>query len=285
LDEASFNRTEDASGGRRGGASTPELLVPRPAEWFLGGFHRFLQPYLRRHFHSIALDRDSRPEPGFAEDAPLIVYANHPSWWDPLVAHFLHRKLFPDRHFFAPIDADALEQYSVFAKLGFYGVRLSSVGGAASFLKKSLSILQHHDTAIWITPEGRFADSRDHAAELMPGLAHLCRRSDRAVVLPLALEYVFWDERLPVCLVSLGKPMRCGEQPDWSKPDWARHLTAELRAAQGRLAGLAVQRSAAPFDNLLRGVSGGGWIYDSCRRIKAWMTGKSFKAEHGEQFR
>lgn len=266
-------------------AAPAELLVPKSAEWFLGGFHSFLRPYLRRHFQTIALDRESRPQAAFAANAPLIVYANHPSWWDPLVAHFLHRTLFPGRHFFAPIDSAALEQYGVFEKLGFYGVQLSTVAGAAAFLKKSLSILSQHDTAIWITPEGRFADPRDDTAELMPGLAHLCRRSDRAIVLPLALEYVFWDERLPVCLGSLGKPLRCGDHPDWSKPDWARHLTMELRNAQQRLAELSMQRNAAPFDHLLRGVSGGGWIYDSCRRAKAWATGKPFKAAHGDPFR
>ncbi|MCS7470240.1 lysophospholipid acyltransferase family protein [Stieleria sp. ICT_E10.1] len=261
-----------------------ELLVKKSAAWFLGGFHAFLRPYLRRHFHSIAIDRSTHPAADFASDAPLIVYANHPSWWDPLIAHFLHRALFPQRHFFAPIDSDALEQYSVFEKLGFYGVKLSSTSGAASFLKKSVSILNQPDSAIWITPEGRFADVRDHGAELMPGLSHLCKRSDHAVALPLALEYVFWEERLPVCLVSLGVPLRTGDYPEWSKPDWAKHLAGGLRDAQTRLAELTISRSCEPFDNLLSGTRGGGWVYDSCRRVKAMLTGKSFKAGHGDQF-
>lgn len=264
------------------GAST-EWLVHRPAAWFLGGFHSFLRPYLRRHFHAIAIDHERRPPETLAPDAPLIIYANHPSWWDPLIAHFLHRSLLPDRHFFAPIDAEALEQYGVFEKLGFYGVKFSSITGAASFLKKSLSILNQSDSAIWITPEGRFADSRDYDAELMPGLAHLCWRCPHAVVVPLALEYVFWDDRLPNCLVSMGKPLRCGEQP-WTKPQWATHLASELRDTQQRLAQLSIQRSGEPFDNLLSGARGGGWLYDSCRRMKAWVTGKEFKAEHGGQF-
>lgn len=258
--------------------------VNKSAAWFLGGFHRFLRPYLRRHFHCIAIDRDSRPAADFARDLPLIVYANHPSWWDPLIAHFLHRTLFPDRHFFAPIDAVALEQYRVFEKLGFYGVQLSSNSGAASFLKQSQAILKEPDSAIWITPEGRFADARDHGAELMPGLSHLCKRSDHAIALPLALEYLFWDERLPVCLVSLGKPISTSEHSDWSKPDWARHLSDGLRETQHHLSRLAMRRSDEPFENLLSGSRGGGWLYDSCRRLKAFCTGKQFKSGHGDQF-
>ena len=280
-----MTQTDTSPDDRTGDLRRDELLVKKPAAWFLNGFHGFLRPYLRRHFHSVAIDRSSRPAEDFLGDAPLIVYANHPSWWDPLVAHFLNRSLFPKRHFFAPIDADALEQYGVLEKLGFYGVKLSSTSGAAAFLKKSVSILNHPDTAIWITPEGRFADARDHAAELMPGLSHLCWRSEHAIALPLALEYVFWEERLPVCLASLGTPMRVSDHPEWSKPDWARQLAAGLRDTQKRLSELSVGRSSEPFDNLLSGTRGGGLVYDSCRRLKAFVTGQSFQSGHGNQFK
>ena len=109
------------------------------------------------------------------------------------MAHFLNRTLFPRRQFFAPIDADALEQYKVFAKLGFYGVRMHTTSGAAAFLRQSLAILHAGDTAIWMTPEGRFADVRDRTAKLMPGLAHLCTRLESGCAVPIALEYVFWE--------------------------------------------------------------------------------------------
>ena len=177
--------------------------VPHVPAWFQSGFHGFLRPFLKRHFHAIAIERRSRCESSMGDTAPLIVYGNHPSWWDPLIAHFLNRTLFPGRQFHAPIDAEALEQYRVFGKLGFYGVRLNTTSGAAAFLKQSMAILGSGGTAIWITPEGRFSDARDHSAELMPGLAHLCTRMSMGWALPLALEYVFWDERLPVCLAKI----------------------------------------------------------------------------------
>ncbi|KAA5540293.1 acyltransferase [Roseiconus nitratireducens] len=255
------------------------------APWFLDGFHRFLRPYLRRHFHAIAIESGRRPHLADIDPAvPMIIYANHPSWWDPLIAHFLNRSLFPGRQFHAPIDAEALEQYRVFEKLGFYGVRLSSKSGAAAFLRRSVEVIDQGNTALWLTPEGRFADARDHQAELMPGLAHLCTRIDSAIVLPLALEYVFWEERLPVCLVSLGLPIRVDQHRGDSKTDWSVRLTVRLRDTQTRLADLAIARSADPFDNLLRGTRGSGMAYDTFRRAKAWLTGQSYKAGHGDQF-
>ena len=262
----------------------PELLVPRSAAWFLGGFHRFLRPYLKRHFSAIAVERGSIGAAIVSAEMPVIVYANHPSWWDPLIAHFLHRSLFAQRHFFAPIDAQALDEYRVFAKLGFYGVQMSSASGAGSFLKKSMSILSHSDSVIWMTPEGRFADPRDHDATLMPGLAHLCSRCKNVVVIPLAIEYVFWDERLPVCLTSFGDAIQVDANAERSKTDWANHLEEQLRSTQRRLSQHAIKRSSEPFRNLLRGTKGGGWLYDTCRRVKAFATGREFKANHGDQF-
>ena len=262
----------------------PASRLQHPAAWFQNGFHRFLRPYLKRHFHAIAIDRDRREDRRISADSPLVVYANHPSWWDPLVAHFLNRVLFPPRQFFAPIDAAALQQYSVFEKLGFFGVSLSAKSGAAEFLSKSGQVLDQPDTALWVTPEGRFADVRDHEANLQPGLAHLCSRSSSLVALPLALEYVFWDERLPVCLVSLGTPMSAAEHAGDDKADWVRRLEKGLREAQHRLSSLAIERSSDAFDNLLDGKRGAGGAYDSFRRVKSLLTGRSFKASHGEQF-
>jgi 1-acyl-sn-glycerol-3-phosphate acyltransferase len=252
--------------------------------WFQNGFHRFLKPYLQRHFHAIAIERESLATAQIEVNLPLIVYGNHPSWWDPLIAHFLNRTLFPGRQFYAPIDAVALEQYQVFAKLGFFGVDLASTAGAGTFLKQCAAILQSQGTAIWITPEGRFADVRDQQAELMPGLAHLCCKQAQGVVLPVALEYLFWDERLPVCLVKLGKPIQIANHREVSKPVWNELVTTRLRQTQAELAQLAMARSSQPFENLLLGKTGAGGTYDIFRRLKSLATGRRFRAKHGKQF-
>jgi 1-acyl-sn-glycerol-3-phosphate acyltransferase len=260
--------------------------VPQISPWFQNGFHRFLRSFLKRHFHSIAIERQSRCDQLLSEhvDQPLIVYANHPSWWDPLVGHFFNATLLSGRQFYAPIDADALEQYRVFAKLGFYGVRLHTKAGAAAFLKQSMAILHSGNAALWITPEGHFADVRDHSAPLMPGLAHLCTRLDNGWVLPLALEYAFWEERLPECIFQMGAPIDVSAHANLSKPEWNELVTARLRETQTSLAQHVIARSAEPFDNLLHGKRGGGLIYDSLRRLKALVTGRKFRAAHGEQF-
>ena len=261
-----------------------EVLVPAVPAWFQNGFHRFLRPFLKRHFHAVAVDRQSREEIGSDANEPLIIYGNHPSWWDPLIAHFLNRSLFPDRQFHAPIDADALEQYSALGKLGFYGVRMDTTSGATAFLKQTTAILDGGRTTVWMTPEGRFADARDHEAELMPGLAHICSKMHHGAVLPLALEYVFWDERLPVCLAKFGTPIRIAAFPERSKAEWREMLSVDLRRTQHELGELAINRSSDPFDNLIGGKSGAGMFYDTFRRLRSVFSRKTFRTNHGDQF-
>ncbi len=275
--------------------SDPIVPVVRP--WFQDGFHRFLRPFLRRHFHSIAVERDCLMPLDMEATPPLILYGNHPSWWDPLIAHFLNRVVFPRRQFYAPIDAVALEQHGVFKKLGFYGVRLNTTEGAEkregpktltgprAFLTRSVAIATAGRTAIWITPEGRFTDVRDHAAPLMPGLPHLCRRLSDGWVVPVGVEYVFWDERLPNCLVRFGQPIAIADHPRLSKPRWRALLETQLRENQSALAENVIARRDEPFENLLSGRRGAGRFYDAMRRCKAWAQGRDFQAAHGDHFK
>lgn len=262
------------------------MSAPPPvAKWFQDGFHTFLKPFLRRHFHTIAVERESLAALGDLTAGPLIIYGNHPSWWDPLIAHFLNRNCFHQRQFYAPIDAAALAQYQVFRKLGFYGIDLSGNRGAAEFLKTSLSILSAPETSLWVTPEGKFTDSRNYDSPLMPGLAHLCMRMpEDGRVIPMALEYVFWEERLPECFIRFGAPIHGSEDSAADKQTWNPLLESGLRENQRRLAELVIARSPEPFQVVLSGARGAGGFYDSFRRFRSLVSGRQFRAEHGRKF-
>lgn len=258
---------------------------PKIAKWFQNGFHRFLGPFLRRHFHTIALHGSIGEIVERTGDSPLIVYGNHPSWWDPLIAHFLCRKLFPNRQFYAPIDASALANYPVFKKLGFFGIELHSSQGAAEFLRMTQAILRTPSTSLWLTPEGRFADCRDFTSPLMPGLAHLCwKMPGDGIILPLALEYVFWEERLPECLLRIGNAIEHKDFAHLDKPTWHQLLTERLRENQTALATASITRNPTEFELLMSGKRGAGGFYDSLRRMRVLLTGGKFKAEHGRKF-
>ena len=72
---------------------------------------------------------------------PLVVVANHPSWWDPLVGLILTEFMHEGRVHYCPIDVNGLTQYPFLERLGFFGVEVGTPRGSLAFLRQSQSIL------------------------------------------------------------------------------------------------------------------------------------------------
>ena len=273
--------------------------LPKVHPQILGGFQWYIPRYIRKHFHSLALNRSELIPMDLSPNDNLVVYANHGSWWDPLVAMYSAHKMFTAFKFHAPIAAAALEKYRIFGQLGFFPVEQESFQGAKHFLDVSLRLLERPATSIWITPEGRFADVRDHSAEFMPGLAHLAHSLQRRAAtggmrtwfVPIAIEYTFWEERLPEILVWFGQPQLVAHRdssertPALSKSDWNECLTTALRNAQKQLAAAAIARDDSVFEVMLSGGAGTSKVYDVWRRVWSRISGKPLEIQHGQKLR
>ena len=238
-------------------------------------FPRYLRLYLRRNFHALRISRAGLPrtEPG----RPVIVCANHPSWWDPAVFIILMPTLFPGRIGFGPMDAEALGRYGLFRRLGIFGIDLASRAGAVRFLRTGADVLANPRHVLWITAEGHFTDPRRRPVCLRPGIAHLMRRVPDAVVLPLALEYAFWNERFPEALVRFGPPI---EPASGSVADCTARLARGLEETMDALALESMTRDPARFRRLAGGRVGVGGVYDLYRRAAAMATGRRFDPSH-----
>jgi 1-acyl-sn-glycerol-3-phosphate acyltransferase len=256
-------------------------VLERRSPWLVRLFTRHVKRfYLARDFHAVRLSRFVRPEP--IQAGPLIVVLNHPSWWDPLVA-FVLAELFPERSHYAPMDSAALSRYRIFERLGVFGIEIGTLRGARDFIRTSCAILSRPQTALWITTQGRFADVRERPPGVLPGVAHLARRLQGAVILPLALEYPFWEERYPEVLARFGRPIVVGPRADRSVEEWRTCIEEALASTQDALASEAQRRDPAAFDTLVGGKAGIGGIYDRWRWLKACLFGTPFRAEHGEK--
>jgi len=264
-------------------SSRDAVALPTITPWLFNGFYKFCRYYLRKHFHAVAVDRRVFQSAPIDAGAPLICYANHPGWWDPIIAIHLCQTCFTGRQFYAPIDAEALKKYGIFSKLGFYGIDSHSLQGAANFLKVSRRILAEANASIWITPEGRFADPRDHDATLMPGLAHLALQNEQVILLPLAIEYVFWEERLPEALMRFGTPISAHELRGLSKEECSALLNLRLRDTQRALAESAIARRSDDFEIQLSGKTGTFSFYDWFRSLRGKCRGQKVDIQHGSK--
>ena len=240
-------------------------------------FSWYLRWYLSRHFRAVRVALDGLPAayPG----RPVVVYTNHPSWWDPAVMMIMAALLFPDRRGFGPMDEQSLGRYGVLERMGVFGIDITSPRGAARFLRVSRRLLDDPRNMMWITAEGAFVDARTRPVALRPGVAHLARLHPDTAVLPLAMEYTFWNESRPEALARFGPPV---DVPAGAAAGEATGLlAAELARTMDALRAASMMRDPSLFRTLVRGSAGVGGIYDLYRRSRAAMAGRRFDPTHG----
>ncbi len=255
--------------------------VPAISDVTLRIFQRVVRSYFRRHFRAVMVRHAELLARFNAEQSgPLVVYANHSSWWDPMVSVLLAQMLLPGRRHYAPMDADALKKYPILRRIGIFPVEMASARGAAQFLRTSQAILASGGV-VWITPQGRFADPREEPLGFKPGLGALAARLPGLQLVPLAIEYTFWDERLPEALLCLGEnaKVEVGVGADVA----TRELEAALGLVMAELKEAAMARDAKRFRVLLTGQRGTGGIYAMGRRFRAWVTGKTMMVDHTQR--
>ena len=75
-------------------------------------------------------------------------------------------------------------------------------------------------------------------------------------MVPLAIEYSFWNQRLPEVLLAAGEPLHVHHGAEHTTAEWTMALEANLQAAQDTLAAASGKRDPAAFAVLLEGRKG-----------------------------
>ena len=271
-----------------------EATGVRPVRpWLLRLFRRWVvERRLRRQFGAVRVAFAERLPT--AADGKLVFYLNHPSWWDPLLCMVLAKRFIPGRNFYAPIDAESLKRYGVLRNFGLFPVQTGSPRGAAQFLRAAEAVLRQGDV-LGLTPQGSFTDVRDRPSVFKPGLGALMARLERSgetvTAVPIAIEYTFWNQRLPDVLVAVGRPLRTGAEGGTSSADstknshidahpavctdpprtgsqWTGLLARRLEETQDALGALSLTRERKHFDTLLQGGDGTAGLYGLWQKLR-----------------
>ena len=143
-----------------------------------------------------------------------------------------------------------------------------------------MALLKGEDNAVWITPQGHFADARERPIRLQDGIGALACRVPEAAFLPLAIEYAFWTEPQPEVLVSFGQISVPGKERIRRDREWTEHFSSMLEGVQDELAAQSCRRDLSEWLVMDRGALGVGLLYDAWRLLRARMQGNVFEREH-----
>jgi 1-acyl-sn-glycerol-3-phosphate acyltransferase len=214
-------------------------------------FTAYSRRYIGKHFNSFRISRSSTPP--IVDRIPIVLYANHAGWWDPLVGLLLKAWFFPNYTLFAPVDAVSLRRYKILSKVGFFGVERQTRRGVIDYFNTAEAILRAPENMLAVTPQGRFTDARERPVQFQRGLGLLATRVKRALFVPVAIEYAFWEQPRPEIFCRFGKAIEISGDDSIGLTAWHWTAAFELRleVTQDALAKEVCAHDSNSFEHLL----------------------------------
>ncbi len=166
--------------------------------------------------------------------APLILYANHSSWWDGLVAFQIGRALALDQY--AMMEERHLREYPFHRRLGAFSVVRENARASLLSIEYAGELLRGTSRVLWIFPQGVTLPNDARPLHLYTGAAHIIRQTGTAYVAPVAMRYEFLDDFRPEALVRIGVPAPIGADAKAAKQltaGFAESLTRTLDELRG----------------------------------------------------
>lgn len=204
---------------------------------------------IRRRFHSLRISglteivgRDVR--------VPLLLYANHSSWWDGLVAFEISRKCSLES--FIMMEERQLEKLFLFRKLGAFSVikenpreALKSIDYAAQILKKDFR------RSLWIFPQGEILPNDLRPVRFFNGISRIIKKTGRVQILPVAIRYEFLGNFKPEIFVKIEKPEMFEIDVDFQPKKYTDFLAIQLTRVLDELKDEIARRKFDNFEKII----------------------------------
>jgi 1-acyl-sn-glycerol-3-phosphate acyltransferase len=196
-------------------------------------------------------------------DGPLIIYSNHPSWWDGYMCFLLTRMALRGCfEGYLMMEEPELRRYCFFTWAGCFSVdRRDPRSAARSVAYIGRLLAQRRDRALVIFPQGTLVSNDRRPLAVYSGVAHIARRAGGATLWPVALRYEFRGEQRPEAFIRAGPAHHAPADVD------ARALTAEvgrrLTAAADALRDEVTEGQLDAYRVLLRGRGGVNRVFDA----------------------
>ena len=176
------------------------MLEAKKSQWFERIFQIYNRNLLKRRFHSFRVLGSEN----FVKVNSSIIYANHSSWWDGLVAFEISKVLRADS--FLMMEEKHLRNLFLFRKLGAFSVVRENPRQAVKSLDYAANLLKEKPfRTLWIFPQGEILPNDSRPIHFYNGLARIIERVGDCITVPLAIRYEFLKEYKPEIFVKIGK--------------------------------------------------------------------------------
>ncbi len=144
--------------------------------------HFFLYPFfklytlwkIRRNFHGVKISGEYSEK-----KEPLLVVANHFSWWDGFWAMYLNLKLFRRKFYFMMLE-EQLQERMFLNKSGGYSIKKKS-RSVIDTLNYTSGLLEDDNNMVLMFPQGDFSSLYDTEIKFERGIEHILKKTSRKV--------------------------------------------------------------------------------------------------------
>jgi len=179
------------------------MLKANKSRWFEKIYAVYNRNLFNRRFNSLKVSGLKFLK--FKEEkTPLIIYANHSSWWDGLTAFQISRQTGLDS--FIMMEEKQLKKLRLFRKLGAFSVVRENNREALKSINYAIQILeQNPKRTLWIFPQGEISPNDARPLRFYNGLARIIKSLEKCSVISLAMRYEFLGEYKPDIFVKIEK--------------------------------------------------------------------------------
>jgi chlorobactene lauroyltransferase len=193
---------------------------------------------------------------------PIIIYCNHSSWWDAMLAFVLAKQVL-DVDAYAMMEEKQLRRYAFFRRIGAFSVDRESPRSAVASMRYAASIFTKPNVALWIYPQGIMVPNDTRPLNFYPGIARIAAMAGQVQCVPVVHRFEFLMEQRPEAFTMIGEPWLL---QDAGKPgEVTEALEKKLTALLDTLRCAITKNEMQGFTRILSGRSSVSTRYDKLR--------------------
>src|SRR5688500_11353963 len=173
-------------------------------------YPRLMAEYVRRRARSrlaeIRMAGAAALEPWNRESAPqspLLLIANHSSWWDAMLPIHLSFNRY-DFDAYGMMEERQLKRFGFFRKVGMFSVERGDGRAALETIDYAAGLLRGRGRALWLFPQGEIVPNDRRPIAFGSGAARLLTATGSASVAPVAFRYEVIDQERPTVFIRVG---------------------------------------------------------------------------------
>jgi len=168
------------------------------------GFEAFFRPWRDARVRTLAAGLPAQ----LPRDVPLLLAANHVSWWDPFTLREVQRALRPAAPFHTVMLEAELARRPFFRRLGVVGLDPASPASLRACIRQLRRLLSERpDATVCFFPQGRIWPSFKRPLAFRPGIHLFARELAPLVVLPIGLHVEPLNATRSTVFASAGAPI------------------------------------------------------------------------------